>query len=182
MSRIAIGLALILACVPARAQAQRPSESVALNRSLWGTIVPIGLGLAMAASAGNEGPNGSGEIGALGFMAFTGGLVVGPSLGYFYAGERGRAWRGLGLRILGYGALFGAVAASWDCYGDECRAGAALAVVGSAMTLGSAIYDIASVRGAVRRRNEAAEGRSVRVAPMYSSRRHTAGVSVRLTF
>jgi len=87
-------------------------------------------------------------------MAFTGGLVVGPSLGYFYAGQRGRAWRGLGLRILGYGALFGAVAASWDCYGDgdECRAGAALAVVGSAMTLGSAIYDIASVRGAVRRR------------------------------
>jgi len=182
VSRIAIGLAVILACVPARAQAQRPSESVALNRSLWGTIVPIGLGLAMAASSGNEGPNGSGEIGALGFVAFTGGLVVGPSLGYFYAGQRRRAWRGLGLRILGYGALFGAVAASWDCYGDECRAGAALAVVGSAMTLGSAIYDIASVRGAVRRRNEAAEGRSVRVAPMYSSRRHTAGVSVRLTF
>jgi len=50
------------------------------------------------------------------------------------------------------------------------------------MTLGSAIYDIASVRGAVRRRNEAAEGRSVRVAPMYSSRRHTVGVSVQLTF
>ena len=31
----------------ARAQAQRASESVALNRSLWGTIVPVGVGLAV---------------------------------------------------------------------------------------------------------------------------------------
>ena len=38
---------------------------------------------------------------ALGFTAFAGGLVVGPSLGYFYAGQSGRAWQGVGLRALG---------------------------------------------------------------------------------
>jgi len=182
VSRIAIGLAVILACVPARAQAQRPSESVALNRSLWGTIVPIGLGLAMAASSGNEGPNGNAEIGALGFVSFTGGLVVGPSLGYFYAGQPGRAWLGVGLRTLGFGGLIAAVAASWDCYGAECAKARAAAAVGSALTLGWVIYDIATVRGAVRRHNEVAQGVSVRVAPTYSSRRHAAGVSVQLTF
>ena len=182
MSRIAIGLAVILACAPACAQAQRPSESGALGRSLWGTIAPIGVGFVLLTASSQGGPDPDAGIGALGALSFTGGLLVGPSLGYFYAGQRGRAWRGLGLRVLGFGALIAATGASWDCHGDECRAAAALAVLGSAMTLGSAIYDIASVRGAVRRRNEAAQGVSVRVAPTYSSRRRAAGVSLQLTF
>jgi len=75
----------------------------------------------MAASAGNEGPNGNGEIGGARFMAFTGGLVVGPSLGYFYAGQPRPRLARAGLRILGYGALFGAVAGFLDCYGDGER-------------------------------------------------------------
>jgi len=45
MSRIAIGLAVILACAPPRAQAQLPSESEAQSRSLWGTIAPISVQL-----------------------------------------------------------------------------------------------------------------------------------------
>jgi hypothetical protein len=182
VSRIAIGCAIVLACAPARARAQLPSESAALGRSLWGTIVPIGVGLVIAAAAGNEGPDGNAGAGALGGLAFTGGLLVGPSLGYFYAGERGRAWRGVGLRVLGFGALIGAAAASWECYGSECETAGAVALVGSVVTLGSAIYDIATVRGAVRRRNERAQGVSVRVAPTYSSRQRAAGVALQLTF
>jgi len=180
VSRIAIGFALILACVPPRAQAQRPSESAALGRSLWGTIVPIGVGWAILASS--NGPDQNGATAAVGGLSFTGGLVVGPSLGYFYAGQSGRAWRGIGLRVLGLGTLIGAAAASWDCYGNECETARAVALVGSVVTLGSAIYDIASVRGAVRRRNERAQGVSVRVAPTYYSRRRAAGVALQVTF
>ncbi len=180
MSRIAICFALILACSPARAQAQRASESAALGRSLWGTIVPIGVGWAILASS--NGPDQNGATAAVGGLSFTGGLVVGPSLGYFYAGQSGRAWRGIGLRVLGLGTLIGAAAASWDCYGNECETARAVALVGSVVTLGSAIYDIASVRGAVRRRNERAQGVSVRVAPTYYSRRRAAGVALQVTF
>lgn len=180
MSRIAVGFVIVLACAPARAPAQLPSESAAFGRSLWGTIVPVSVGLVIG--AGNEGPNGNAETGALGFLAFTGGLVVGPSLGYFYAGERGRAWRGLGLRVLGFGALIGAAAASWGCYGNECKTAGAVALVGSVMTLGSGVYDIATVRGAVRRRNEHAQGVSINVEPTYSSRQRAAGIALQLTF
>jgi len=93
-----------------------------------------------------------------------------------------RAPSGVGLRVLGFGALIVAAAASWDCYGHECETVGSAALVGSAVTFGSAIYDVASVRGAVRRRNEQARRVSVRVAPTYSSRRHAAGVSVRVLF
>ncbi len=182
MSRIAVGLALILACAPPRAQAQRPSESEALGRSLWGTIAPIGVGFLLLTASNQGGPDPNAGIGALGGLSFTGGLLVGPSLGYFYAGQKGRAWRGVGLRVLGFGGLIAAAAASWDCYGAECEKARAVATVGAALTLGSAIYDIATVRGAVRQRNEAAQRMSVRVAPTYSSRRRAAGVSMQLTF
>jgi len=182
VSRIAAGLAFMLACAVAPAPAQRASESAALGRSLLGTVVPIGVGLAMMAAAGNEGPDGNAAAGEVGGLSFTGGLVVGPSLGYFHIGQSGRAWRGVGLRVLGLGAAVAAAAASWDCYGNECETAGVVALLGSAVTLGSAIYDIATVRGAVRKRNDAAQGVSVGVAPTYSSRRHTAGVSVQVRF
>ena len=182
MSRIAVVVAVILACSPALMQGQRASESVALGRSLLGTIVPMGVGLAIVASARNDSPYGSAEAGAIGFVSFAGGLVVGPSLGYFYAGQPGRAWRGVGLRALGVGALIAAAAASWDCHRHACESLGPAVLVGSAVTLGSAIYDIATVRGAVRRHNREAQRVSVRVAPTYSSQRRAAGVSVQLTF
>jgi len=183
MPRVMVGLAVLLACTVARAQAQRASESGAFGRSLLGTLIPVGLGWAMMASAyDNSGLDENTAAGTVGALSFTAGLLVGPSLGYFYAGQSGRAWRGVGLRVLGLGAAVVAAAASWDCYGDECDTAGVVALLGSAVTLGSAIYDIATVRGAVRRSNDEARGVSVSVAPTYSSRRHAAGVSVQLKF
>lgn len=183
MPRVAVGLAVILVCGVARAHAQRASESVAFGRSLLGTLIPVGVGWALMASDYNEtGLDENTTAGTVGLLSFTGGLLVGPALGYFYAGESGRAWTGVGLRALGFGAIIAAAAASWDCYGDECQTGGAVVLVASAVTLGSAIYDIATVRGAVRRRNDEARGVSVSVAPTYSSRRHAAGVAAQLTF
>ena len=118
----------------------------------------------------------------LGFVSFTGGIAAGPSLGYFAIGRPGRAWTGVGLRVLGFGAALGAIGASWNCSGAECGPGVVVFLLGTALTLGSAIYDIATVKNAARRQLDAARGTAVSVRPTYSSSRHAAGLAVRVRF
>ena len=94
-------------------------------------------------------------------------FFVGPSVGHFYAGE---VWRGVlmtGLRTGGL-ALFGAGAMrtqnykDGDCIGpcsaeyeyeDERRKGERLMLLGGAIVVGSALYDIYVSRYAARRTN-----------------------------
>jgi hypothetical protein len=180
MSRAAFGLAVFLAFPTCALRAQDVSPSTALRWSLLGTVVPIGGGLALMAATGGMDQNAG--AGYVGVVSFLGGIVVGPSLGYFSMGRPGRAWTGIGLRALGFGAALGAAAASWDCTGSECDGAAVGALLGSAVTLGSLIYDVATVQGAARRQQESRRGTSVNVAPTYSTSRHAAGMAVRVTF
>ena len=88
---------------PAPPPAQK-SPSAAFQLSLFSTVVPVGAGLALA-SADNE----------AGGLAFLGGLVVGPSVGHFYAGQAGRGFGTMLLR--GAGTALGL----WSiipCFGD----------------------------------------------------------------
>jgi hypothetical protein len=55
-------------------------------------------------------------------------------------------------------------------------------LAGSALMLGSVIYDIATVKDAARRQLEGARGTAVSVLPTYSISRHAAGLLVRLRF
>lgn len=91
------------------------SEKTALQLSLWGTLIPVSVGTALLVGMGNEesGP----ESGASAFpplILLTTGYLFGPSLGYFYGGRPGRAWTGVGIRVVGTGAIIAAIAASWD--------------------------------------------------------------------
>jgi hypothetical protein len=181
MCRAALGLAVILAFPTCPMRAQDVSPSRAVRWSVLGTVVPIGGGVALMGAAGN-GPDASAALTMLGFLSFTGGIAAGPSLGYFAIGRPGRAWTGIGLRALGFGVTLGVVGASMSCSSGECGAAAVGVLLGSAVMLGSAIYDIATVKNAARRQLEAARGTAVSVLPTYSMSRHAAGMLVRVRF
>ena len=89
------------------------------------------------------------------------------------------------MRLVGFAVLLGAVGASIDCVIREegnCDTAGTLALAGTVVTLGSVIYDIATVRGAVRRQNRTGRAPSLRFAPTYSRSRRAAGLSVGIRF
>ena len=144
------------------------SEHNALSASLIGTSCSWGLMLVASAA-------GAYELGAVGFFA----LPVGPSLGYFGAGLQGRAWGGLLLRALGLAGVVGGLALALE---DEAGSAAVYAAFfgGAALVVGSTIYDLATVRRAVRKRNERIRGASLNVAPVLSPKSKTVGLSLQL--
>lgn len=80
------------------------SPSTAFQLSFFSTVVPMGAGtIALASSSDNE----------AGAFAFLGGLIVGPSVGHFYAGQGGR---GIGTLLLrGAGTALG-IASIIPCF------------------------------------------------------------------
>lgn len=155
---------------------QIKSENTALLYSGLGTLTPVGLGLAVS----------DGSV----FKVAATGIIVGPSLGYFYGGEPGRGLRGITIR-LGVAAgsflvgnamgleinLFGGSGADDD--------GWPVVFVGALFVLSHGIYDIARVRGVVRennleiiRRNQA----SVIVMPKYFADSGAGGLELRVAF
>jgi hypothetical protein len=106
-------------------------------------------------------------------------LVGGPAAGYFYGGLPGRAWTGIGIRTVGLGAMIGAFGVcGWDCSSADgaYNAAWALFIGGSAILLGSAVYDMATVSGAVRKRTRA---EALVLPPSPSGSPARVGISVR---
>jgi hypothetical protein len=88
-----------------RAPAAAKSPSTAFQLSFFSTVVPMGAGALALASSDNE----------AGALVFLGGLVVGPSVGHFYAGQVGR---GIGTTLLrGAGTAIG-VGSIIPCFDD----------------------------------------------------------------
>lgn len=131
----------------AAAPGPRRESAAALQLSLWSTIVPTlaGAALWLPALAPNWSEGGGGTGGPVAGAALTaGGLLIGPSLGYFYGGAAGRGWRGLGIRAAIGGIMtrsFTADAPDWVPF------------AGGAAVVASAIWDIASVKRTVTARN-----------------------------
>lgn len=82
------------------------SAGVATLWSLGATLIPSGIGLALA---GGGGWNDNQTTLAIGVVGMVGGWVFGPSAGHWYAEQRGRAWATTGIRagllVLGLLAL-----------------------------------------------------------------------------
>ncbi len=98
-------------------------------------------------------------------------LIAGPSAGYFYGGLNGRAWAGIGIRTLALGGMFSAFGiCGWDCGPGESAYNIAWAVfIGSgAILAGSAIYDIATVKEAVRNHNARGHQSLITIYPGYA--------------
>ena len=141
---------------------QLKSENAALTASLMLTLLPTAT-LVFAAP----------------------GLIVGPSAGYFYAGMPGRAWRGIGLRLAGVGGMIGSFGiCGWDCGPGDSGYGIAWAVfaISAGVTTGSAIYDIATVKTAVRKHNSALLKLSETIAPTYFAESKVLGLELTLRF
>ncbi|HKG94168.1 MAG TPA: hypothetical protein VKA84_19815 [Gemmatimonadaceae bacterium] len=112
--------------------------------SVAATLVPVAVGVGLMSSRGNSSPGPP-------FIAL--GLVAGPAMGYFEGGLPARAGAGMALRTLGTYLIVGGVLGPALCEGPSCNPGAArsLLVAGSALTLGSAAWDLLRVRGDVAR-------------------------------
>jgi len=161
-----LGLSAILAC-PALAQnvPAATSPDAAYRTSLWGTVIPVGLGatILIAQGGGEHDRTGPG-------MLLWGGSLFGPALGYTRAGLVGRGWRGVGLRA---GLELATVTAAFAVCGMQCtndQEGAADLVLigGFSLVAVSAVYDIAHVRGNVRRH---ARSQPLTLAPFYAPSR-----------
>lgn len=142
--------------------AQFKSENTARIYSLYGTLIPT----------------------ATLILAYPG-LLIGPSTGYFYADQPGRAWKGIGIRALATGGMISSfLICGWDCDGGDPEYGIAWMVfLTSAGTfVGSAIYDIATVEGAVRRHNSQVLQTAWALTPTYSARDRALGLRLKLTF
>lgn len=124
--------------------------SIAL--SVLGSAVPVLVGLQMS------------ESGNTANYLVMGGMLVGPSLGQFYAGSLGRGMLGTGIRTGGaFMALQGTVyllrnsfcdvGDEDECDESEADAAAPLLILGTATYLGGAIYSLLDAGWAVQRYN-----------------------------
>lgn len=127
------------------------------------------------------------------------GLIVGPAVGHFYTGNSRQAWTGIGIRSgaflaagTGYGLIISATRQAvpgettdpedFRRLGEWAEpTGTALLVVSITALLGSAVYDIATVPGAVRDYNQ---NRTVQaqVVPTVGPQGGQMGLSLQLQF
>lgn len=171
--RLAALIAFLLSApISARAQdrASLPSPSAALGWSLVGTLVPVAVGASMLPGDG------------AGLLPMAFGLTFGPALGYWYSGQNGRGWLGVGLRMATAGAfVVGVALCSWDCSSGDAGAATTLILAGGAIAVASAVMDIALVRGSVKRRNAWA-GWAVSVAPLVRPAARSGGLVFSIRF
>ncbi len=145
---------------------QLKTESHAFKESFWGTVGPLPT-IAFAVPS----------------------LVFGPSLGYFYAEKPGRAWAGIGIRMLGVLAFYGAyiddaiVADCFDCgyYNDDSTDDIIMTVSASVIII-SAIYDIATVKKAMRKKKADMLQSNFNIEPSYFADTKTYGFKLNLRF
>lgn len=169
---LAIGLVLAAAPDPLPAQNELPglkSETTALGLSILGTVVPFGFTLLTASEETTSIVPG---------LISLGGLLVGPSLGHFYAGRPGRALVGIGIRTAALVGLAAGFGASWNgnSGGDE------LMLASAAVGVGVMVWDILGVRGSVRRHNAKLNPARPAVVLTPAIDRRSVGVSGRITF
>jgi hypothetical protein len=152
------------------------NPKTAFLMTLVGTAVPLA---ALAAGAA-----GTGDLGGVGMA----GLLVGPSLGYFYGGLFWRGLLGVGIRAIGEGIiLIGGLGAwfeawGWDHEKPDLKKWEGVVLVGAGIVLASAIWDLAAVKGAVNKRNLRARERALAFSPLINPRTKTVGITVRLSF
>ena len=154
------------------------SPEVARRRSILGTVVPIAAGYAIGATAFRH---------AGGPLVF-GGLLLGPVLGYVYAGEARRGMAQAGIRaavLVGTAAVVVGICAVGDCNfaasgndetGGALLLAAAVVVAGGVYTIVLAVRDINQVDDRVRARNQRLG--AVSVQPTYFPESRTAGLLV----
>lgn len=200
MPRAAVFAVLLIVspCGLARAQTDHRtrSEATAATLSALGTLAPVGVGLLWwrfdqpnRREAGGytyyDAPNRLGPA-----VLIAGGILLGPSLGHFYAGRKGGVLLRLGVGVatpLLAGMLVAAGVTNDGGWLPSIDPGAMVLAAGimaaGAVTIaGSAVYDVATASKAARRRNGEYAGGRIRVTPTYVPAARAVGFSVRASF
>lgn len=170
MRRIAIAVLFAAAVVrPATGQSSRASRSFYVG--LAATAVPTVAGVALLSGSGSTAP---------GLALASVGIILGPSIGDWSGGLAGRGLMFAGLRAAtAAGGFLGVALTCWDdCTDSEERTSTAIGVASSAALLGLVVWDLATVKGAVRRH----EAQRVSIMPTYDPVRRGAGMVVTVRF
>lgn len=160
-------LAVLLASSTARAESiDDKSPTLATVASVGATVGAIGL----AIRSGEE----------TGLYLASAGLLLGPSVGHWYAGDA--AVPGLVLRGAGFGLMALTVASAFDCRIDDshspsCSAATAGFVVGFGVMVVGVLYDFGTAGDSARRANL----RTVKLAPAMVAGPHSQGAGLGLT-
>ena len=116
----------------------------------------------------------------------AGGILLGPSAGLFYAGDSGRALRGIGLRAAGAGgmAVGGLMGIGAAVSGGSTAFPVALWIGGGLLVIGSMIYDtFFAAPAAVQEHNERVQHQQrVSVTPYVSPDGRERGLTVQIRF
>ncbi len=171
------------------------SENVGLCFSLLGTFVPIGAGVLLwildvpyhveydrhAYFPYRIDRKVTSRVIPIALIAS--GVIVGPSLGYFYAGEGWRGFKGMVIR-LGTGGITVLCAAL--CLDSDLHNYAVLfediCIISSIVAVTDVIYDIAKVKSAVRKHNSKPQKTSLILAPKYFTDSNAYGVGLQVRF
>ena len=179
-------LICIIGIVPSEIVAQEPepyearSPGVARRLSVLGTAVPLAAAYAID-KIGFRDPGGELAVGGL----VLAGIVLGPALGYVYAGEAGRGMAHSGVRAAVVGGTAGAavvICSGRDCDlfagspGPELALAGLVVAAGAVLTTMLVVRDIKQVGDRVRARNQRLG--AVSVQPTYFPESRTVGLLV----
>ena len=147
--------------------------------SCLATAVPVTIGTISAFDK----DLGTGEL-----ILISGGLIVGPSAGYLYAGMNEHGAEGIVYRsVLGAGAVFLGfkMGLKIAVFGGQADDGGPLAIFGTAFLIGHAVIDLARVNGLVNEYNYEKylyDETSITLYPKYFADSGAGGLELKITF
>lgn len=122
------------------------------------------------------------------------GLITGPSIGHFYAGDEWQALKGIGLRSAGIAASTGGYYLFLSCafrgafVGSDCSVGTGILGAvsffgGIGLTLGNAIHDMSTADKSARAYNRKHNPEiSLSITPYYDPASRTRGLTLKISF
>ena len=154
------------------------SEVKAFRWSFFGTLVPISVGLII-------------HIPALSFTLVGSGMIIGPSLGYFYGGLGDRGMKGIVIRLGIETATVGAALivfssvekeGPWDEELGKVVLGVGVVGAGQVLVLAQGIHDIAKVKGQVREHNRSFKDTALILSPKFFPNSKIFGIQAQILF
>jgi hypothetical protein len=151
------------------------SGKTALLLSLLGTAVPAAATLPLIWESSGT------SVAHTSAILCTGAYLLGPSLGHFYAGRPGRAFAGIGIRVLaGAGVAIAGLGSGSE--GGVTSGQAALGVAGAIVGAASVIYDIASAPHSARVHNDELRQERVTIGILFTEDLRGVGLRAKVTF
>jgi len=158
-----------------REQKKLKSESAALLGSLAATAIPSFLGWGFLTGNAEE----------FGLALTLSGLIAGPSMGHFYANQKGRGFTGIGIRLaIILGGYYLTSEAIEEQHPDSELYAAIIGIIAvGSVTLVHGIYDILTTPSSVRRYNESLKNKkSLRLVPEVDPYNESYGLSIVYNF